>query len=278
MNSQLPRILLIGDHRHREFAEAVAWLTRHSELTLQERVADGLQSDQHYHGVVLAQTRPGQITQDDVERVGRAWPLARLVALLGSWCEGETRSGDPWPGVTRVYWHQWRARCDRELRFDGPPTAWQLPRTSTEAERATHSLQEPPPKSAAKIAVFTRRALFFHGLADACRVAGYQVTWICRVQDAQPARNAVILWDGGVGEDRDFAELQELAAAAKPARIIVLLGFPRFDDLQRARQYGAIDILALPLQLPDLWAVLKRLTASSGLQDATLDASCVVKE
>jgi ActR/RegA family two-component response regulator len=278
MNSELPRILLIGDHQHREFAEPVAWLARHSNLTLLGNVADGLQSGLHYHGVVFAQTRPGQITQRDVERVGRAWPLARLVALLGSWCEGETRSGDPWPGVTRVYWHQWRARCERELRFDGPPTAWQLPRTSTEAERATHALLIPPPKSAAKIAIFTHRALFFRGLADACSVAGYQVTWICRVQDALPARNAVILWDAGVAEDRDFAELQELAAAAKPARLIVLLGFPRFDDLQRARQYGAIDILALPLQLPDLWAVLQRLTTPSGVKDAASDAKCVVKE
>jgi hypothetical protein len=35
------------------------------------------------------------------------------------------------------------------------------------------------------------------------------------------------------------------------------MGFPRFDDLQLARQYGAVDVLALPLQAPDLWAVLK---------------------
>ncbi len=269
MKSQPPGILLIGDHQHRELAEPVAWLSRHTQLTLAASVAHGLQAGPHFQGVVLAQTRPGQIAGSDVDRISQAYPLARLIALLGSWCEGETRTGKPWPGVTRVYWHQWRAGCDRELRFGGDPTAWQLPRTSTEVERALYALLRPPPSAAGKLAVFTRRASLYRALSDACTMAGYQTTWIRRSQDSHASHSTAILWDGGAGEEHDFAQLQELVAVAAPARVVALMGFPRFDDVQRARLCGAADLLAVPLQLPDLWSVLQRLTSPPRRKDSS---------
>ena len=65
--------------------------------------------------IVVAQAYPGQFSGEALDRLARLAPLARVVVLLGSWCEGEVRSGRPWPGAIRVYWHQWPARCAQEL-------------------------------------------------------------------------------------------------------------------------------------------------------------------
>jgi hypothetical protein len=111
------------------------------------------------------------------------------------------------------------------------------------------------------LGICTQRALLFRGLADACRATGCQVTWIRRVEDARPERDAAVLWDAGAGQQPDFAQLSELVAAVAPAKIIVLQGFPRFDDLQRARHHGAHHTLALPVQSPDLWSMLQHVVA-----------------
>ena len=65
--------------------------------------------------IVIAQTFPGQFSHQAVERLRRLAPLARVVGLMGSWCDGEMRTGSPWPAVVRTYWRQWTARCHRQL-------------------------------------------------------------------------------------------------------------------------------------------------------------------
>ena len=52
--------------------------------------------------IVVAQARPGEFSHAQIERLRQAAPLARIVGLLGSWCEGEMRSGRPWPAAVRT--------------------------------------------------------------------------------------------------------------------------------------------------------------------------------
>ena len=47
--------------------------------------------------IVVAQAYPGQYAADRIDGLRRLAPLARVIGLLGSWCEGEVRSGRPWP-------------------------------------------------------------------------------------------------------------------------------------------------------------------------------------
>ncbi len=111
--------LLVGDAQRTEFREAVDALRSSCSMTAavdvtaaESMLAQGLVPDL----IVIAQAFPGQVTTEQVERLRRAAPLARVLGLLGSWCEGEARTGRPWPGVIRVYWHQWTPRCRSELR------------------------------------------------------------------------------------------------------------------------------------------------------------------
>src|SRR2546427_7236671 len=98
----------VGGWQHAEFSEAVAWLKSRAACLLFD---DAGTADSNLRTVeaanapiamVLVQSRPGQISRGSVERLHAAAPLARLVALVGTWCDGELRSGRPWPGVVRV--------------------------------------------------------------------------------------------------------------------------------------------------------------------------------
>ena len=72
-------------------------------------------SDDVFDVIVVAEDRPGQYSEETIDRLRRLAPLARVVGLLGSWCEGESRTGRPWPASIRVYWHQWLPRFGRLL-------------------------------------------------------------------------------------------------------------------------------------------------------------------
>src|SRR5689334_21081356 len=96
-----PNVRLIGAEAHPDFRDAVATLRESAQFVAAEAGQVEL--------VVVAQSRPGAVPFGEVERVMRAAPLAGVVALLGSWCEGEARTGRPWRGVQRLYWYEFPA-------------------------------------------------------------------------------------------------------------------------------------------------------------------------
>lgn len=264
MRPTRPDVLFVGQSDFHEFAEPVAWLDQHTRLDTAGSVAAALQArcrrQTPWHTVVFAQSRPGQFSEDDVQRVSQSMPLAHLVGLLGSWCEGELRSGRPWPGVVRVYWHQWVARASAELRLDVRPTSWQLPRTYSEAERTSYALQRPPRTGAGLLAIDTDSATMFDAVAHACHLAGYSAVWMRSDRPWNVSGVTAVLWDGQLPRGRDFSHLRRVAARMAPAPVVALLGFPRHDDVHEARAQGASAVLPTPFPLPDLWHTLSEVT------------------
>ncbi|MFM7073296.1 MAG: hypothetical protein ACKO38_16030, partial [Planctomycetota bacterium] len=132
--SYRPSILLFGDCSPPEFAAAREWLRTHGdvvEATRLEnvpphaarrdherphdarsdnawpnhatpdnaRLAECSESARHPELIVGFQNRPGQWREEELHVLAGRWPLAVMVSLLGSWCEGEPRTGRPLPGV-----------------------------------------------------------------------------------------------------------------------------------------------------------------------------------
>ena len=104
-----PTVQLVGDTEHSDFRDAVAMIRSSA------RLIDGLTS--HPELIVIAQSRPDVIGRRDVEHLRRSAPLAGIVGLMGTWCEGETRTGRPWPGVTRLYWYEFPTWWWRQMRL-----------------------------------------------------------------------------------------------------------------------------------------------------------------
>ena len=180
----------------------------------------------------------------------RRAPLARLVALLGSWCEGEVRSGHPWPGVTRIYAHQWQARLPRELE------SWQ-PRTATEIDRLMNS--RPAKSERQLIGIAAAQRTMFDALATACHSFGQDAVWL--LPNLPPPVQCVdaVIYDATHELPDELARLSELREQLHAPPTLLLLDFPRQSDLLAAMQAGVASVLAKPYLIADLAAEIERL-------------------
>jgi CheY-like chemotaxis protein len=265
MSTLKKTVLITGDYDYCDFRAAVSWLAEHTDLAPEptlEQCSRRLEDSVPPELVVIAQSRPGQFSRSQIEQLHGKSPLTRLVALLGSWCEGEPRSGNPWPGVVRVYWHQWKTRVVpgflRELDFDGK-CAWQLPRTASAGEQFAHVLRRRWPQRQGLVAISARCAHTFHGLRDVCSVAGFSTVWLTPANTPQVSGISAALWDSISCEPGEAAHLTELAAGLQPAPVIAVLDFVRRQDHENALAAGASAVIAKPFLMNDLLLTLDRI-------------------
>ena len=108
-------LCVLGSLASSEFRSASEWLTDTKRCDFFD--SDGelikTRSDSPPSVVVIAQSRRGQYSESVVEKLNDAFPDARMVLLVGSWSEGETRSGSPLDGFERVYAAEFVARMKR---------------------------------------------------------------------------------------------------------------------------------------------------------------------
>ncbi|MBN1909439.1 MAG: hypothetical protein JW818_06860 [Pirellulales bacterium] len=276
--------LLIGNLERREFAGVEGPLRGRAEVERVQGIDEACRAVEEGRVVpdvvVLAQAYPGEFSHGAVDRLRRAAPLARVVGLLGSWCEGEMRTGSPWPGVSRVYWHQWPAHCAQELDHlaAGQASLWSLPVTATDEERLLVSAYLPSPfgrGAGGKGGSHTSRPLnsllaisawtheMYNWLADALRRRGHATVWLRPGEPIRVDGIAAAIWDATEMDALQTARLRRLTGALAPAPIIALLDFPRIEDTDRALAAGATAVLSKPLVLEDLFWHLDRVTCTS---------------
>ncbi len=260
-------ILIVGDTGRAEFCEARRDLARWGAVTAAGSIAEAavLLDDSLYSPavIVIAQAYPGEFPAETVERLRRRAPLARLVALLGPWCEGETRSGRPWPGGIRVYWHQWpaRAACELARIAGGLFSSWSLPATASEEERYLALSGKPNSIRDGLVAVISPHPAMQAWIAAACRRQGFATAEVRPQSETSVGALAAAIFDGSEARGVELAELRRWVAAVAPAPLIALLDFPRVEDRDRALEAGAAAVLSKPLVLEDLyWQIEHSLT------------------
>lgn len=271
-------VLLIGDYGHRDFAGAVGWLSEHCHLTRWPSVSAALswlQDGQLPDVMVFAQSHPGQMSDREIELLHAASPLSRLVALLGSWCEGETRSGRPWPGLHRVYWHQWIARMSREL-LDEDDASFRLlpmPRTTTANEQYERLARTASSQRHGLIAIHTQAFRMYEALSDACVQAGLATVWLPPTRPAHSSGAAVAIWEGVSADEEETGLLRQTVEQHAPAPVIALLDFVRHEDIDRLMALGASGVLAKPFLSNDLLWQLDQALDGAGQQRAVTRAA-----
>jgi CheY-like chemotaxis protein len=200
-----------------------------------------------------------------------------MIALLGSWCEGEMRSGQPWPTVLRVYWHQALSRLGREVRrlAAGDCTSWGLPLTATEEERLltesrtdfqsaiksgtnfqsiVNSTKKSP--SSSLIGIASKKRESFEWLSSLCRERDYPTLWLRGPRYPVVEGLSTILFDGTDFRGTEFDALQKLIARYPDTRRIVLMDFPRVEDHDRLIKAGAVTVLSKPIHVEELYEVV----------------------
>ncbi len=255
-------VLLVGDVARLEFRDAVRELRRLALVVgaeswdAAERILSGGEFVPDL--IVVAQAFPGQYAAEDIDRLRRRAPLARVIGLLGSWCEGEMRSGKPWPAAIRVYWHQWPIRCRRELRRfgTGPGSSWTLPVTASDEEQFLAVADQPSGRRQGVIVICARQFEMQDWLSAACRRRGYAATGFRpdRLARIERARAAIFDFAGSI--DGEWNNLESLLKIVRPAPVAALLDFPRLEDRNRLLAAGVAAVLSKPVLAADLYEQL----------------------
>ena len=266
-------VLFVGHVDRPEFRGAFRWLRTHSILhdvagidEATELLAEGKMRPEL---IVVAKSRPGEVSSAQLDGLRRMAPLARITGLLGSWCEGEPRSGRVWPGVYRSYWYHWPARIAKDLPdiATGRCPAWGLPVTSTDDEYILFSAGQPPTPHRGLVAIVTESTVTSEGLSDACRQAGYATVCIApdQIESSVLEGPSLLISDCGPLDHNVLCDIQRLAARHHPAPVISLILHPRPEDIDRVRSAGAAAVVAKPFMLDDLYWELDRLANTASI-------------
>lgn len=248
--------LAIGPWHQLEFAEATASIAEWESWAHLESFEEALESlsqvDVAPELIFLAQPLPGIVRQASVDRLQLAAPLARIVVVAGTWCEGELRTGQPPGGVLRLYWCElaswWRAASKRltEGRFP----SWSLPLDHPQAGRfCAVSNRESLPEV---VAIDAEDYAVFETLAEAVQNDGSQPVWANRLTNHRATAG---IWDGGQLAERELVRLRRFCkSVAGP--VAVLLDFPRVEHQAQARETGAAAVFAKPYIVDEVLASL----------------------
>jgi hypothetical protein len=195
--------------------------------------------------ILIAQTLPGSVRQDEVEALRSAAPLAQIVIVAGSWCEGELRTGTPTGGVLRMYWHEfanWWPEREFSECLDGPLAACSSHVNITNEQSGI-------------VAIYTPSLASFEALASTLALSGFDAQWI-RKTDTMPEDATIGIWDGGQFDATELAELQVFAAEVRrrDGQLVVLLDYPRKQHFEILQQIGCSSVFGKPYVVKELIA------------------------
>lgn len=262
---QPPNVLVVGAIDHREFCDVRRLLENDANVVGRAATSAEL--------VVVAQDRPGIVRSETADELRAQWPLAGIVALAGSWCEGELRTGRPWAGVHRLYWYEFPNWWRRQLaaRAAGRCPDWcrsldfGLRIACGEPGRAADCGLKTSPQYGLVVIQSPRRENA-DALSDALNFAGFATVWQRTASIRPHIRGPVAgIWDGAQLNEREEATLaafcDQLTGAGVP--VLAILDFPRRDRIDRAVQIGATAVIGKPWLNSNLVATLDTITAAS---------------
>jgi hypothetical protein len=249
-----PTVCFVGEVEHPDFAAAASLVHASADV--------GTESPEL---IVVAQSRPGAVSEREFRRLRRNAPLAGLLSLLGSWCEGETRTGQPPAGVERLYWYEFPSWWRQQLGLwsTGCCPDWARPGDELRGTRSAGQAA-----LSGRVAIQSAHWDTVAAIADVLSKAGAESVWIRPGQEADLSGTTFGIWEGGQLDDGETGRLSAFCAqlAANNAPVIALLDFPRRDRCEAARHAGAAAVLGKPwrnIDLIDSLRAIKRTAPSA---------------
>lgn len=256
IDDRLIDALIVGPWRQSEFQLAVRSIEPWHDFPHVESVPEACralaQSDVAPELILIAQPLPGLVRQNDVDQLQQLAPLARIVVVVGSWCEGGLRTDSPPTGVLRLYWYElaswWHAAQDRLSAGKFP--SWSLPLDHLQAGRFCSDAS--CLDLSHTVAVHADDFSVFETLAESLRLANAIPNWANR----EPFTKATAgIFDGGQLDAQQLEQLREFCTQVE-GKVTLLLDFPRREHYEKALKAGASTVLGKPYVVEELLASL----------------------
>jgi len=256
-----PQILVSGDYWHSDFRKALSNLAAPATMVPLEQVDSVAQGN--YLIFVLAQSRRDQFSQETVDRIRQQIPDIPIVNLLGTWCEGENRSGKPLTGVTRVPWQHWDSQFERFCMqiVEGVTTDWHQPLTTTVADRSRDFAIDPgfgKLLMGKKILISAQATATFESLADMLKDYQCQSFWAEGGESLQDESPDVVLVDGNGASEEFKLRIEGLQKAFSEVPVVVMLNFPRKQCFASLATLGIEEVVSKPFTHNEFLSSLTR--------------------
>jgi hypothetical protein len=261
---------MTGDYWHSDFRDVLTQLKMPTTLVPGENIKSHKYPPGDFELIVLAQARRDQFSSDDFDFLQQQFPQTPIISLLGSWCEGEMRSGTPVAGPIRIYWHQWQGRYDsfaKQINSNLLST-WHLPRTAIPVDRVVSRMAALAEERDAReherndivvgVSAWTRDG--FEMISDAVENFGFCCDWLEHdTLSGKPSRRPAVLCINADSLSENLqANLLDQRSRFPNVPIVVLLNFPRKFEVDSARELGVSEIVSKPFELIDLKFALER--------------------
>jgi hypothetical protein len=255
----LPRAIAVGSWQTLEFAPALTDLEQGNSIQKLSKIDAACEllasTEVAPELILLAHPLPGTICQQDVDRLQRLAPLSRIVIVVGTWCEGELRTGNPPAGALRLYWYElapwWQAAQRRWA--GGLCPSWSAPLDHPQAGRYTVDASIEKLTMPSTVVIDAEDFAVFECLADGVVALGSVATWAGK---DDPSRATAGIWDGGQLSDRELQRLGQFCQQVE-GPVVALLDFPRVERVHQARAAGAVAVFGKPYVIEEVLAALQ---------------------
>jgi CheY-like chemotaxis protein len=255
-------LLLVGQTRRSELAQLVARLRATTPLATADDLATAatmLADGSPIPRVLLAPSFRGEFPEVQLRRLVRQQPLAEWIVVVGPWIEGETRSGEPWPGAHRMYLDQivpWAVSSCHDSSATRP-VGWR-PATWTSDERWLELHAGKRPAQTGTVLVCGELAETRRSLAAVCAAAGWRTVTQAADTPGEWTSLEALIYDAVADRRRWEEHVRQLAQRCRPRALVVLMNFPRPDETQAMLAAGATSVLGKPFRVDDLLVSLQR--------------------
>lgn len=239
---QTDRILVTGQFWERDFADLVHGIGSTAVFLTCQRIERMESLDQQVSLVLIAQAGRQTVSQALVDRIRNlVGPDVPIINLLGSWCEGQFRSGQPLTKVLPLYWHQWTGGVAQLISL----------------AKQQDPARQPPTRLLGQTAVGVSALSHAQAdfLIDALRFWGADGVWLeereWQAQTVAPLRAIIVDADSYTANlQQRLAHLREQHAAVP---LLILLNFPRKEEVVELQgEPQVVSVVSKPFDLAQL--------------------------
>lgn len=167
-------------------------------------------------------------------------PHVHCLSLLGPECEGEARTGAPWPGFLSCPWHRWQQVLPNWLPV-------------VKNARAIRSPLNNELGSSLVIGIAARQRNVIDEALDLCQQQGHTAIWVNDFVSTGPRNLDAMIWDDSLAPPVDRVKWRARIAlgksylkASRQLKHCWLVSFPRPEDWRAAQRAGVQIMLSKP--------------------------------